>query len=203
MKLKYLMILAAMFMAVGMPQADAAPKKKKKAKTAKKAAASDFDFDLVSESDVTADREAKAAQKAEEEAEQARLDARSNAEKREDDAAQKEETKFYIENLRKTHKILKKVKDSKTALKAVPALEQIYGESTDTKAVTGTVTALGTVKVMEEDQEKIDVHLAFRSIAAAVNCNVNRELKRISKLDIDCPRFEAVLNKMIESQPVK
>lgn len=203
MKLKYLMILAAMFMAVGMPQADAAPKKKKKAKTAKKAAASDFDFDLVSESDVTADREAKAAQKAAEEAEQARLDARSHAEKREDDAAQKEETKFYIENLRKTHKILKKVKDSKTALKAVPALEQIYGESTDTKAVTGTVTALGTVKVMEEDQEKIDVHLAFRSIAAAVNCNVNRELKRISKLDIDCPRFEAVLNKMIESQPVK
>ena len=45
MKLKYLMMLAAVFMAVGMPQADAAPKKKKKAKVVKKAVKDDDVFE--------------------------------------------------------------------------------------------------------------------------------------------------------------
>jgi hypothetical protein len=200
MKMKYMMILAAALFAVGLPQADAAPKKSKKAKAAKKAAAGEFNFDIVSDAEVQADREEKKAKKQAEEAEQARLDARTFAEKRESNAIQKEETKYYMENLQKTHKILKKVVDSKSALKSVPALEKIYGKVVDEEAAAGTVTALGTVKVFEEEEEKLDVHIAFRAIVAARNANVNRELSRISKLKIDCPRFDAVIKNMIDKQ---
>lgn len=200
MKMKYMMILAAALFAVGLPQADAAPKKGKKAKSSKKASAGDFNFDITSEAEVASDRAAKKAKREAEEEAQAKLDARSASEKREDDKLLKEETKFYIENQRKTHKILKKVKDSKTALKAVPGLEKIYGKVEDEESAAGTVTALGTVKVFEEEEEKLDVHQGFRAIAAAVNANINRELTRISGLNIDCPRFDAVIKNMIDAQ---
>ena len=78
MKMKYMMILAAALFAVGLPQADAAPKKSKKAKAAKKAAAGEFNFDIVSDAEVQADREEKKAKKQAEEAEQARLDRLAN-----------------------------------------------------------------------------------------------------------------------------
>ena len=201
---KYVMLVAAALFAVGMPQADAAPKKKgkKKAKTVKKAAAVDeFDFDLESESDIAAKKEAKKAKKKAKEEAEAAEGSLSMAEKRVLSETLKEDTKFYMDNQRKTFKILIKVKDAKSALKAVPALEEIYGEASESAPVMdGAVTAMGVVKIFEEDETKLDVHIAFRAPVAALNANVNKELTRIMKLKIDCPKFEGVVRNMMDSQ---
>lgn len=205
MKMKYIMILALALFAFGLPQADAAPKKKgkKRAKTQQKAkikADDDVDTSLLNDDDADTDLDPDATDEpiADEEAEpERRLTA---AERREENEMLKADTKFYMDNQRKTFRILRRVRDSKTALKAVPALEKIYGPGAPTSASAGTVTALGTVKIFEEDEESLGVHPAFRAIVAALNSNVNRELKRISKLEIDCPEFDAVIKNMIDKQ---
>lgn len=196
MKLKYLMMLAAVFMAVGMPQADAAPKKKKKAKVVKKAVKDDDVFEpdgldpSLTNDDVFGEPE-------EEQGE------RSYAQKREDALMAKEETKAYLDKLRKTNKILRRVRDLKSAQKAVPELEELYGAASPRIAAEGTVTALGMVKIMEEDEDKIDVYIQYRSVAASLNRNLNKELSRIAKLQLEYEEFDAITKKMIDSQPRK
>ena len=156
MKTKYILLFVAALFAFGAPMADAAPKKGKKAKAAKKAAADDFDIFSPSEAE-----EAKAAKKAaaDEAAakaaeEKERLAGMSGEERREENKMLMEETKFYISNQKKTLKILRSVRNEKSAAKAVKPLEKIYGEVIDEESATGTVTALGTVKIMEEEEEK-------------------------------------------------
>lgn len=202
MKMKYALLLAAAMFAFGAPMAEAAPKKSKKAKTAKKAAADDFDIFSPSEED-----EAKAARDAvESEAakriaeEKERLAGMSGAERREENKMLKEETKFYIENQKKTLKILRTVRNEKSAAKAVKPLEKIYGPVIDEAAASGTVTALGTVKIMEEDEENLPVHQSSRATAAALNAAINKELARISALGIEHKKFNGAIKNMIDQQ---
>ncbi len=195
-KLKYLMILAALFVTVGMPQVDAAPKKKKKAKSAKKVVKEEalFEPDGI---DASLTNEDVFDGEEEEQGE------RSYAQKREDALMAKEETKAYLDKLRKTIKILRRVRDLKSAQKSVPELEELYGSASPSMAAEGTVTALGMVKIMEEDEDKIDVYIQYRSVAASLNRNLNKELSRIAKLQLEYEEFEAITKKMIDSQPVK
>lgn len=200
--MKYILLLAAAMFTLGAPMADAAPKKSKKAKTAKKSAADDFDIFSPSEAD-----EAKAAKEAvEEEAakrvaeEKERLAGMSGEERREENKMLMEETKFYISNQKKTLKILRSVRNEKSAAKAVKPLEKIYGEVIDEESATGTVTALGTVKIMEEEEEKLPVHQASRATAAALNKAINKELARISQLGIEHKKFNGAIKNMIDQQ---
>lgn len=194
--MKYMMILAAALLAVGMPQADAAPKKGKKARKA----VEEVSFDIISDGDVEADRAARKA-KADAAAEaQAELDSRSAEERREDDKMLKEETKLYISNQKKTLKVLRTVRNEKSAAKAVKPLEKIYGEVMDEEAASGTVTALGTVKIMEEEESKLPVHQASRATAAALNKAINNELSRISELGIEHKKFNGVIKNMVDQQ---
>lgn len=202
MKMKYILLLAAAMFTLGAPMADAAPKKSKKAKTAKKSAADDFDIFSPSEAD-----EAKAVKEAvEEEAakrvaeEKERLADMSGEERREENKMLMEETKFYISNQKKTLKILRSVRNEKSAAKAVKPLEKIYGEVIDEESATGTVTALGTVKIMEEEEEKLPVHQASRATAAALNKAINKELARISQLGIEHKKFNGAIKNMIDQQ---
>lgn len=201
MKMKYILLIAAAMFTFGAPMADAAPKKSKKAKAAKKAAADDFDIFSPSEADeakaVKDAAEAEAAKKAAEEAE--RLAGMTGAERREENKMMIEETKWYISNQKKTLKILRSVRNEKTAAKAVKPLEKIYGEVLDTDA-SGTVTALGTVKIMEEEEEKLPVHQASRATAAALNKAINKELARISALGIQHKKFNGAIKNMIDQQ---
>lgn len=199
--MKYILLIAAAMFTFGAPMADAAPKKSKKAKAAKKAAADDFDIFSPSEADeakaVKDAAEAEAAKKAAEEAE--RLAGMTGAERREENKMMIEETKWYISNQKKTLKILRSVRNEKTAAKAVKPLEKIYGEVLDTDA-SGTVTALGTVKIMEEEEEKLPVHQASRATAAALNKAINKELARISALGIQHKKFNGAIKNMIDQQ---
>lgn len=201
MKMKYILLIAAAMFTFGAPMADAAPKKSKKAKAAKKAAADDFDIFSPSEADeakAAKDAEdAEAAKAAAEEAE--RIASMSGAERREENKMLMEETKWYISNQKKTLKILRSVRNEKTAAKAVKPLEKIYGEVEDTDA-SGTVTALGTVKIMEEEEEKLPVHQASRATAAALNKAINKELTRIGALGIEHKKFNGVIKNMIDQQ---
>ena len=202
MKMKYILLFAAALFTFGAPMADAAPKKSKKDKAAKKAAADDFDIFSPSEADEAKSAkkaaEDEAAAKAAEEAE--RLAGMSGAERREETKMMKEDTKFYIANQKKTLKILRTVRNEKSAAKAVKPLEKIYGEVIDEEAASGTVTALGTVKIMEEDEEKLPVHQSSRSIAATLNVAINKELSRISELGIEHKKFNGVIKNMIDQQ---
>ena len=85
----------------------------------------------------------------------------------------------------------------------MPELEELYGSATPRTAAEGTVTALGMVKIMEEDEDKIDVYIQYRSVAASLNRNLNKELSRIAKLQLEYEEFEAITKNMIDSQPVK
>ena len=201
MKMKYVLLLAAAMFAFGAPVAEAAPKKGKKAKAAKQAAADDFDVFSPSEEDAAQAakdaEEAAAAKQAAEEAE--RLAGMTGAERREENKMMIEETKWYISNQKKTLKILRSVRNEKTAAKAVKPLEKIYGEVLDTDA-SGTVTALGTVKIMEEEEEKLPVHQASRATAAALNKAINKELSRIGALGIEHKKFNGAIKNMIDQQ---
>lgn len=202
MKMKYVLLFAAALFTFGAPMADAAPKKSKKAKAAKKAAVDDFDIFSPSEADEARSAkkaaEDEAAAKAAEEAE--RLAGMSGSERREENKMLMEETKFYISNQKKTLKILRSVRNEKSAAKAVKPLEKIYGEVVDADAATGTVTALGTVKIMEEEEEKLPVHQASRATAAALNKAINKELTRISELGIEHKKFNGAIKNMIDQQ---
>lgn len=199
MKMKYMMLLAALMLAVAAPQAEAAPKKKgKKAKTEKVSDGSEFD--VLSIGEVEAEREAKKAEKEAAEAEANKVDTRTGAERREDNEMLKEETKLYISNQKKTLKILRSVRNEKSAAKAVKPLEKIYGEVIDAEAASGTVTALGTVKIMEEEEENLPVHQASRATAAALNKAINKELARISALGIEHKKFNGAIKNMIDQQ---
>lgn len=201
MKMKYVLLLAAAMFAFGAPVAEAAPKKGKKAKAAKQAA---DDFDVFSPSEEDAAQAAKdaeeaaAAKQAAEEAE--RLAGMTGAERREENKMMIEETKWYISNQKKTLKILRTVRNEKTAAKAVKPLEKIYGEVIDAEAASGTVTALGTVKIMEEKEENLPVHQASRATAAALNKAINKELARISALGIQHKKFNGAIKNMIDQQ---
>lgn len=201
MKMKYILLIAAAMFTFGAPMADAAPKKSKKAKAAKKAAADDFDIFSPSEADeAKAAKDAKDAEAAKTAAEEAeRIASMSGAERREENKMLMEETKWYISNQKKTLKILRSVRNEKTAAKAVKPLEKIYGEVEDADA-SGTVTALGTVKIMEEEEEKLPVHQASRATAAALNKAINKELARISALGIQHKKFNGAIKNMIDQQ---
>lgn len=196
MKMNYMLILAAALLAVGAPQADAAPKKGKKAAKV----AEEMSFDLISEGEVEAERAARKAKSDAAAEAQAKLDSRSAEERREDDKMLKEETKLYIENQKKTLKVLRTVRNEKSAAKAVKPLEKIYGKVIDEEAASGTVTALGTVKIMEEEEENLPVHQASRATAAALNKSINNELARISALGIEHKKFNGVIKNMVEQQ---
>ena len=202
MKMKYVLLLAAAMFAFGAPVAEAAPKKGKKAMAAKQAAADDFDVFSPSEEDAAQAakdaEEAAAAKQAAEEAE--RLAGMTGAERREENKMMIEETKWYISNQKKTLKILRTVRNEKTAAKAVKPLEKIYGEVIDAEAASGTVTALGTVKIMEEKEENLPVHQASRATAAALNKAINKELARISALGIQHKKFNGAIKNMIDQQ---
>lgn len=201
MKMKYILLIAAAMFTFGAPMADAAPKKSKKAKAAKKAAADDFDIFSPSEADeAKAAKDAKDAEAAKAAAEEAeRIASMSGAERREENKMLMEETKWYISNQKKTLKILRSVRNEKTAAKAVKPLEKIYGEVEDADA-SGTVTALGTVKIMEEEEDKLPVHQASRATAAALNKAINKELTRIGALGIEHKKFNGVIKNMIDQQ---
>lgn len=196
MKMNYMLILAAALLAVVAPQADAAPKKGKKAAKV----AEEMSFDLISEGEVEAERAARKAKSDAAAEAQAKLDSRSAEERREDDKMLKEETKLYIENQKKTLKVLRTVRNEKSAAKAVKPLEKIYGKVIDEEAASGTVTALGTVKIMEEEEENLPVHQASRATAAALNKSINNELARISALGIEHKKFNGVIKNMVEQQ---
>lgn len=202
MNMKYILLLAAAMFTFGAPVADAAPKKSKKAKAAKKAVADDFDIFSPSEADEAKAAKdaasAEAAKKIEEEKE--RLSGMSGAERREENKMLMEETKFYISNQKKTLKILRSVRNEKSAAKAVKPLEKIYGEVIDEEAASGTVTALGTVKIMEEEEDKLPVHQSSRATAAALNAAINKELSRISALGIEHRKFNGAIKNMIDQQ---
>lgn len=205
MKMKYVLLFAAAMFAFGAPMADAAPKKSKKAKatkTAKEAVTDEFDIFSPSEADeAKAAKDAKAAEAAQAAAEEAeRIAGMSGAERREENKMLMEETKWYISNQKKTLKILRSVRNEKTAAKAVKPLEKIYGEVIDAEAASGTVTALGTVKIMEEEEEKLPVHQASRATAAALNKAINKELTRIGTLNIEHKKFNGAIKNMIDQQ---
>ena len=198
---KYALLLAVCLFTFGVPMTEAAPKKGKKAKAAKVAA---DDFSIVSPSEM-AEAAAKkksasdaASAKAAKEAE--RLAGMSGEERREENAMLIADTKYYIENQKKTLKILRSVRNEKSAEKAVKPLEKIYGQVIDEAAAEGTLTALGEVKIMEEDEEKLPVHQASRATAAALNKAINKELSRLSQLDIQHAKFNGAIKNMIEQQ---
>ncbi len=202
MKMKYMLLLAVALFAFGAPMADAAPKKSKKAKTEKKAAADEFDIFSPSEEDAVQEAKKSAAAKAQAEidAEKERIANMTGAERREENKMLMEETKYYLSNQKKTLKILKSVRNEKSAAKAVKPLEKIYGEVQDEVAASGTVTALGTVKIMEEEEENLPVHQASRATAAALNKAINKELARISALKIEHKKFNGAIKNMIDAQ---
>lgn len=191
MKMKYLLFLAALMFTFGAPVADAAPRKGKKAKTQKKVKKDEDELMTAEE------YEAEQARLAEEEANAP--DTRTGAERREDNKMLMEDTKWYISNQKKTLKILRSVRNEKSAAKAVKPLEKLYGEVMD-DFVAGEVTALGTAKVMEEDEEKLPVHQASRATAAALNKAINKEIQRISELNIEHKKFNGAMKNMIDSQ---
>lgn len=96
--------------------------------------------------------------------------------------------------------MLRTVRNEKSAAKAVKPLEKIYGEVMDEEAASGTVTALGTVKIMEEEESKLPVHQASRATAAALNKAINNELSRISELGIEHKKFNGVIKNMVDQQ---
>lgn len=207
MKMKYILLLAAAMFTFGAPMADAAPKKSKKAKTSKKAkadkkAAAD-EFDVFSPTEEAEAQEAQDKEQAEAEAKEAkeaeRLAGMSGEERREENKFLREETKFYISNQKKTLKILRSVRNEKTAARAVKPLEKIYGEVIDYSAE-GTTTAFGTVKFMEEDEEKLPVHQASRATAAALNRAINKEISRIAELNIEDKKFNGAMKNMLDAQ---
>ena len=191
--MKYLLMLAALMFTFGAPMADAAPKKSKKAKTTKKVKKDEDDVMSIEE------YEEEQARIAQEEADA--YSRRSGTERREETKLQREETKIYLDNQKKTLKVLKKVRNEKSAAKVVKELEAIYGEvDVTTGAAEGTSTALGTVVYLEESEEKIPVHQASRATAAALNKAINKELKRIETLKIENARFNAALKLMLDAQ---
>lgn len=193
MKMKYLLMLAALMFTFGAPMADAAPKKSKKAKTTKKVKKDEDDVMSIEE------YEEEQARIAQEEAEA--YAKRSGAERREETKLQREETKIYLDNQKKTLRILKKVRNEKSAAKVVKDLEEIYGEvDVPSGAAAGTSTALGTVVYLEETEENIPVHQASRATAAALNKAINKELKRIESLKIENAKFNAALKLMLDAQ---
>ena len=193
MKMKYLLMLAALMFTFGAPMADAAPKKSKKAKTTKKVKKDEDDVMSIEE------YEEEQARIAQEEADA--YAKRSGAERREETKLQREETKIYLDNQKKTLRILKKVRNEKSAAKVVKDLEEIYGEvDVPSGAAAGTSTALGTVVYLEETEENIPVHQASRATAAALNKAINKELKRIESLKIENAKFNAALKLMLEAQ---
>lgn len=198
---KYVLLLAVCLFTFGVPVSEAAPKKSKKAKAAKVAV---DDFDIVSPSEVEEAAAKKksaanaAAAKAAEEAE--RLAGMSGAERREENAMLMADTKYYIENQKKTLKILRSVRNEKSAAKAVKPLEKIYGQVIDETAAEGTLTALGEVKIMEEEEENLPVHQASRATAAALNKAINKELNRLSQLNIQHAKFNGAIKNMIDQQ---
>ena len=70
----------------------------------------------------------------------------------------------------------------------------------DSSASDGALTALGTVKIMEEDEENLPVHQSLRSVAAALNQAINKEIARIAKLDIQHKKFNGAMKNMIDAQ---
>ena len=195
MKKKYILLFAAAMFTFGAPMADAAPKKSKKAKTE---AADEFDiFSPSEEEEKRAARKAAKEKAAEEEAEERGL---TGAERREENKQAREDSKYYINNQKKTLKILRSVRNEKSAAKAVKPLEAIYGEVIDSSATDGALTALGTVKIMEEDEEKLPVHQSLRSVAAALNQAINKEIARIGKLNIQHQKFNGAMKNMIAAQ---
>ncbi len=193
MKMKYLLMLAALMFTFGAPMADAAPKKSKKAKTTKKVKKDEDDVMSIEE------YEEEQARIAQEEADA--YAKRSGAERREETKLQREETKIYLDNQKKTLRILKKVRNEKSAAKVVKDLEEIYGEvDVPSGAAAGTSTALGTVVYLEETEENIPVHQASRATAAALNKAINKELKRIESLKIENAKFNAALKLMLDAQ---
>ena len=193
MKMKYLLMLAALMFTFGAPMADAAPKKSKKAKTTKMVMKDEDDVMSIEE------YEEEQARIAQEEADA--YAKRSGAERREETKLQREETKIYLDNQKKTLRILKKVRNEKSAAKVVKDLEEIYGEvDVPSGAAAGTSTALGTVVYLEETEENIPVHQASRATAAALNKAINKELKRIESLKIENAKFNAALKLMLDAQ---
>lgn len=191
--MKYLLMLAALMFTFGAPMADAAPKKSKKAKTTKKVKKDEDDVMSIEE------YEEEQARIAQEEADA--YAKRSGAERREETKLQREETKIYLDNQKKTLRILKKVRNEKSAAKVVKDLEEIYGEvDVPSGAAAGTSTALGTVVYLEETEENIPVHQASRATAAALNKAINKELKRIESLKIENAKFNAALKLMLDAQ---
>jgi hypothetical protein len=197
MKMKYILMLAVALFAIGAPMAEAAPKKSKKFKTSRKAK----DTPAVSFDDDGVFIPATADEFVEEEPEAAEPERPlTGAERREVNKQEREDSKYYIANQKKTLKILRSVRNEKTAAKAVKPLEKIYGEVIDSSAVDGALTALGTVKIMEEDEEKLPVHQSLRSVAAALNQAINKEIARIAKLNIQHKKFNGAMQNMIDSQ---
>lgn len=198
MKMKYLLLFAAAMFTFGAPMADAAPKKKKKAKSSKSAAS--FDFSVKSADDFANERSRKAEAAAEAAAEAEALKNISAAERREEAAFLMEDTKAYIANQKKALKILRSVRNKKSASKAAAALEEIYGTPEKSNVSAGEVTALGTVVMLEVEESKMPVHQGSRSVASTLNSNINTELARIAKLELDNDRLNAVLLHMVEQQ---
>ena len=192
MKMKYLLLLAALMFTFGAPVADAAPKKSKKGKAAKKVKKAEDEVMSIEE------YEEEQARLAEEEAEA--YAKRSGAERREEAKAMQEDTKYYIGNQKQTLKILKKVRNDKSATKAVKDLENIYGKVEEMTIAEGTSTALGTVVYLEEEEENIPVHQASRAVAAALNKAINKEIKRIEGLKLENAKFNAALKRMMDAQ---
>ena len=192
MKMKYLLMLAALMFTFGAPVADAAPKKSKKGKAAKKVKKAEDEVMTIEE------YEEEQARLAEEEAEA--YAKRSGAERREEAKAMKEDTKYYIGNQKQTLKILKKERYDKSATKAVKDLENIYGKVEEMTIAEGTSTALGTVVYLEEEEENIPVHQASRAVAAALNKAINKEIKRIEGLKLENAKFNAALKRMMDAQ---
>lgn len=195
MKMKYILILATALFAFGAPVADAAPKKSKKAKTSKKVK----DSDIMPPEDMDVFIPATADEFVEEEPAAEPERRLTGAERREENKQAREDSKYYIANQKQTLKILRSVRNEKTAAKAVKPMAAIYGDP-EGIAVSGAVTALGTVKIMEENEEKLPVHQSLRSVAAALNQAINKELTRIGKLNIKDEGFNGVLQKMIDAQ---
>ena len=101
---------------------------------------------------------------------------------------------------KQTLKILKKVRNDKSATKAVKDLENIYGKVEEMTIAEGTSTALGTVVYLEEEEENIPVHQASRAVAAALNKAINKEIKRIEALKLENAKFNAALKLMMDAQ---
>lgn len=201
MKMKYVLLLAVAMFAFGAPMADAAPKKSKRAKVTKKSKVKEDDSDVFTPMGIDEAEEADdfSEEQDPEAKEKARQAAMSGAERREENKMLREDTKFYISNQKKTLRILRSVRNERTAGRAVKQMEKIYGE-VDPSIQDGAVTAFGVVKVMEEDEEKLPVHQSARATAAALNKAINKEIARIGELNIQDRKFNAVMKKMLNAQ---